>query len=224
MQSNNNVGRNIDRVHPAVGGSAVGLLADDIDPQVVTRKSGITVKVINLANIIAPRMSGGGVHAHRNIHLRVFHQAVLDHLFGTAEDFLAGLEHEFNASLQLRLMGFQKPRRAKKHRCVHVVTAAVAGFHLRGKGKTGFLIHRKGIHVASEQHHLSALSGHRHDTASPAGLGIVAVASQLLHHEFHGFGKVKSQLGIRVDLPAVGNDLVLDLHGFLFVIDHDFLL
>ena len=63
------------------------------------------------------------------------------------------LENEINRALQFLLHAGKDLGRSQQHGRMHVMTAGMADARrLAGKGKPGFLLHGKGIHVRPETH------------------------------------------------------------------------
>ena len=88
----------------------------------------------------------------RGVHLRVFQQAVFQHVQRTLKNLLGRLEFQLHGAFDLVFVGLQQLCRAQHHGGVHIVAAAVhlAG-QLRGKLLAGFLLQGQRVHVTAQQ-------------------------------------------------------------------------
>ena len=84
---------------------------------------------------------------------RIVKQSLLDHVPRAVHAFFARLEHEEDRARDVIAPAAQDPRGAGQHRRMGVVAA---GMHVagcaRGEVEPGFLVDRKGVHVAAQQH------------------------------------------------------------------------
>ena len=88
----------------------------------------------------------------RGIHLRVFQQAVFQHVQRTLKDLLCRLEFQLDGALDLVLVFFEQLCRTQHHGGVHIVAAAVhPARDLGSKLLTGFFLNGQGVHVTAQQ-------------------------------------------------------------------------
>ena len=92
------------------------------------------------------------------VHLRVFQQAVAQHVQRALENFLSGLELQLHGAFDLVLMLLEQLCCAQHHGGVHIVAAAVhLARHLGSKLLAGFLLQGQGVHVTAQQEHFARL-------------------------------------------------------------------
>ena len=156
--------------------------------------------------------TGQHMEHDRRIHLRVFQQAIGDHIRGALKDLLRRLELQLDGAFQFLFVGFEQLGCTQHHGCVHVVAAAVhpAG-HLRGKVHAGLLLNGQSVHVAAQQNGLARLFAARQhkDACLAAVLRGVTHLSECLLDQRSGLGQVEAYLRV----PVQGAPPVLQL-GF----------
>ena len=140
----------------------------------------------------------------RRIDLRVFQQAVGQHIRRALEDLLRGLEFQLDGAFQLVLMLLEELGRAQHHGRVHIVAAAVhlAG-HLGSEVHTGLLLNGQRVHIAPQQDGLAgALAARqRDDTGLAAVLRSIPHLGQRLFHQRTGLWQVEAHLRVPVQRP-----------------------
>ena len=95
---------------------------------------------------------GQNMEHDRGVHLRVFQQAVFQHVQRTLKDLLCRLEFQLDGALDFVLVFFEQLCRTQHHGGVHIVAAAVhPARDLGSKFLTGFFLNGQSIHVAAQQ-------------------------------------------------------------------------
>ena len=151
LQGNVDVGRCGDGVDAGVGHGAMAALAVYGDVVLLTACHGdAAARHQHGAN--GQGHPGQNVEHHGSVHLRVFQQAVFQHVQRTLKNLLCRLEFQLDGALDLVLVFFEQLCRTQHHGGVHIVAAAVhLARHLGSKFFAGFLLKGQGIHVAAQQ-------------------------------------------------------------------------
>ena len=189
-----------DGVDAGVGHGAVAALAVDGDVILLTACHG-DAAARHQYGAHGQGHAGQNVEHDGGVHLRIFQQAVVQHVQRALENFLGGLELQLHGALDLVLMFLEQLGRAQHHGGVHIVAAAVhfAG-HLGSKLLAGFLLQGQGVHVAAQQNHLAGLfaARQRQHAALAAVLRGIAHLGQGFFDKSLGLGQIKADLGVTV--------------------------
>ena len=153
--------------------------------------------------------------AEDRVHVGVFQHPLLDHLHRALDGLFGGLEAEFDPALQLVLVLFEQLGGPQQGGGVDVVPAGVHGPILGLEGLVGLLGHGQGVHVGAHQQHLAIglFAGHGHKAAGADVLHLVPHLGEALFHVGSSEGQFKAQLGVLVQIAAVGHHLVLEFPG-----------
>ena len=144
---------------------------------------------------------GQNVEHDSSIHLRVFQQAVFQHVQRALENFFGGLELQLDGAFDLVLVLLEQLCSTQHHGRVHVVAAAVhPARHLGSKFLAGFFLNGQSVHVAAQQNHLAGLLAARQGqhAALAAVLRGVAHLSEGLFDQCLCLGQVKAHFGVTV--------------------------
>ena len=151
LQGNVDVGRCSDGVDAGVGHGAVAALAVDGDVVLLAACHG-DAAARHQHRTHRQGHPGQNVEHHRGIHLRVFQQAVFQHVQRALKNLLGRLEFQLHGAFDLVFVGLQQLCRAQHHGGVHIVAAAVhPARDLGSKFLTGFFLNGQSIHVTAQQ-------------------------------------------------------------------------
>ena len=200
LQGNVDVGCCSDGVDAGVGHGAVAALAVDGDVVLLAACHG-DAAARHQHRAHRQGHPGQNVEHHGSVHLRVFQQAVFQHVQRALKNFLGRLEFQLHGAFDLVFVGLQQLCRAQHHGGVHIVAAAVhPARDLGSKFLTGFFLNGQGVHVAAQQDGLAgALAAcQRENAASAAVLRGIAHFGQGLFHQRFGLRQIKAHLGVAV--------------------------
>ena len=112
--------------------------------------------------IIISTSPGINVESHCGIHFRILQYSFVNHALRSLKQLLCRLEHELYRSLQFRFMLLQNSGRTQKHRCMAIVTTAVAhAIFFAAVFHSGIFLLRQSIHIRPQENHRAG-SGSNH--------------------------------------------------------------
>ena len=201
LQSHSRVAGGEQSIPAVLRRGTVATLAVYVYFKIICRRRGNTVRRHHdFAR--ADVFSRKNVEHQRRLH--PFQNACLHHILRALQRFLRRLEHKHNLAAKLVFVHFQKLRRAKQHRRVHIVPTGVHIPVFRGKRQLCFLFYGQSVHVCTQKHtralFFAANSGYH--TGFPASFRLITQRYQHFPYLLCRMRQVKAHLRVRVDIAA----------------------
>ena len=140
----------------------------------------------------------------------IFQHAVFHHISCAGQLFLGRLEHQFDGARKGAFIFLEELCRPQQHGRVEIVAAGVHAAVFAGKGQIGLLRDGQSVDVSPQQDGFTRLTQVNHHPGFAAALPFDAHGTKLAHDPFHSVVQIKTHAGVRVDIPAVFGDLLLE--------------
>lgn len=159
------------------------------------------------------RIAGADVHGKGGVHMGIFQHPIFHHIPCAGQLFLGRLEHQLDGTRKGTFIFLQELCRSQQHGGVEIVAAGVHTAVLAGKGQIGLLRDGQSVDISPQQDGFARLAQGDHHPGLAAALPFDAHGTKLAHDPFHSVVQIKTYAGVRVDIPAVFGDLLLEFIG-----------